>query len=142
MSENNYHVRDFLPEDYAELEFLWNETGMGGKERGDNLDVILNTLKAGGKLLVLLVDEKLVGSSWMTQDGRRMYLHHFSILPGYQGLGLSHMLMNTSLSWMREQGLQIKLELHESNQIARDLYIKYGFTELQGYVVYIIRDLT
>ncbi|MCK5821114.1 MAG: GNAT family N-acetyltransferase [Bacteroidales bacterium] len=141
MAENNYHVRNFSNKDLTELEFLWEETGMGEDERGDNLEVILRTIEAGGKLLVLIVDEKLVGSSWMTQDGRRMYLHHFSILPDYQGLGLSHMLMNTSLEWMREIGLQIKLEVHESNNIARDLYVKYGFHKLDGYWVYIIREL-
>lgn len=115
MAENNYHVRDFCTKDLPDLEFLWKETGMGETERGDNLEVIERTIEGGGKLLVLIVDEKLVGCSWMTQDGRRMYLHHFSILPDFQGLGLSHMLMNTSLEWMREVGLQIKLEDVESS---------------------------
>ncbi|MEA1878690.1 MAG: GNAT family N-acetyltransferase [Bacteroidota bacterium] len=141
MAENNYHVRDFCTKDLPDLEFLWKETGMGEVERGDNLEVIERTIEGGGRLLVLIVDGKLVGSSWMTQDGRRMYLHHFSILPDFQGLGLSHMLMNTSLAWMREVGLQIKLEVHESNKIARDLYVKYGFHELEGYWVYIIREI-
>lgn len=141
MAENNYHVRDFRSEDMPDIEFLWSETGIGEVERGDNLEVIDKTVKGGGKLLVLIVDDKLVGSSWMTHDGRRTYLHHFSILPDFQGLGLSHMLMNTSLAWMRDLGLQIKLEVHESNKIARDLYVKYGFHELEGYVSYIIRDI-
>ena len=92
-------------------------------------------------MLLLVIDGKVVGSSWMTQDGRRMYLHHFSIDPDYQGQGLSHMLMNTSLSWIREIGLQVKLEVHESNEIARDLYLKYGFNELEGYKLYIVRDV-
>lgn len=141
MAENNYHVRDFQDSDIENLEFLWIETGMGSAERADNFNVIKSTLRSGGKLLVLIIDKKLAGSSWMTQDGRRMYWHHFSILPEYQGLGLSHMLMNTSLAWMREVGLQIKLEVHNTNEIARDLYQKYGFKELEGYLTYIIRQV-
>jgi ribosomal protein S18 acetylase RimI-like enzyme len=141
MAENNYQVRDFKASDIKEVLKLWELTGMGGVERGDDLEVIEKTVKNGGRFLVLIIDDKLVGSSWMTQDGRRMYMHHFSILPEYQGMGLSHMLMNTSLSWIREVGLQVKLEVHESNEIARDLYIKYGFAELPGYKVYIIRDI-
>ncbi len=141
MAENNYHVREFKTADFPALEYLWLETGLGEIERGDGLEVIVKTIRAGGLLLVLIVDDKLVGSSWMTQDGRRVYMHHFSILPDYQGLGLSHMLMNTSLDWMRGVGLPIKLEVHESNEVARDLYLKYGFTELNGYRVYMIREL-
>lgn len=137
----NYLVRDFQHGDYDSLQSLWEETGMGGSERGDNLEVIERTIRLGGRLLLLLVDDTVAGSSWMTLDGRRMYLHHFSIRPEFQGLGLSHMLLNTSLSWLREQGYQVKLEVHEQNTIARDLYLKYGFKELEGFRVYMIRDL-
>ena len=141
MAESNYKVCDFTDRDIDDVLNLWDVTSIGGKERGDSLETIQRTLKHGGRMLLLVIDGRVVGSSWMTQDGRRMYLHHFSIHPEYQGQGLSHMLMNTSLSWMREVGLQIKLEVHESNEIARDLYQKYGFNELGGYKLYIVRDI-
>lgn len=141
MAENNYVVRDFRSEDFEQLQALWVLTNVGGAERGDTLEVILRTIKQGGRMLLLIVDNQVAGSSWMTQDGRRMYLHHFSITPEFQGMGLSHMLLNTSLAWIREQGLQTKLEVHEDNRIAADLYLKYGFKELEGYKVYIIRDV-
>lgn len=139
MAENNYHVRDFRSEDFEAVNKLWEKTGMGGEERGDNLEAINRTIDCGGKLIMLIVDDEVVGSSWMTQDGRRVYLHHFSIDPLHRGLGLSHMLINTSLSWVRQTGLQVKLEVHESNAIANELYMKYGFQELDGYKVFIIR---
>lgn len=138
---NNYSVRDFKASDFKAVQKLWEETGMGGPERGDTLQVIEKTIKCGGKLLVLVVDEELAGTSWMTQDGRRLYIHHFSVKPDYQGLGLSHMLMNTSMDWIRKQGLQVKMEVHQKNQRAIDLYKKYGFNELEGYQVYMIREL-
>ncbi len=134
-------IRDFTDADYPELLILWQRTDMGGTERGDNLRVINRTLAMGGRLIVMTGDnKKVIGSSWMTQDGRRMFLHHFAIDPDFQGRGLSHQLMKESMSWMRECGLQIKLEVHRSNDIARSLYLKYGYKELGDDLVYIIRD--
>ena len=49
--------------------------------------------------------------------------------------------MNTSMDWIRKQGLQVKMEVHQKNQRAIDLYKKYGFNELEGYQVYMIREL-
>lgn len=141
MAENNYHVRDFKESDFDAVKQLWEETGMGAAERGDTLEVINRTIQLKGKLLVLIVDDQVAGSSWMTSDGRRIFLHHFSIKPDFQGLGLSHMLLNTSLNWIRDIGMQVKIEVHASNTIATELYQKYGFNELEGYKVYIIRDL-
>ncbi|MDD3688122.1 MAG: GNAT family N-acetyltransferase [Bacteroidales bacterium] len=113
---------------------------MGGAHRGDNLKIISETLKNGGVLFVLLVDEQIVGTSWITNDSRRLYLHHFGIIPAYQGKGLSNILMDTSMQFARESGLQIKLEVHKNNAIARRLYEKYGFKYLGDYDVFIVRE--
>ena len=66
MAESNYQVRDFRDVDVDSIMDLWELTGMGGLDRGDDLKVINMTLKMGGRFLVLFVDEKIVGSSWMT----------------------------------------------------------------------------
>ena len=88
-------IRDYCPDDYSSLMELWDITGMGGKERGDDQEVIEQTIRAGGKLLVMLSPEgKLIGSSWMTHDRRRMYIHHFAVHPSRQGQGLSRRLMD------------------------------------------------
>jgi ribosomal protein S18 acetylase RimI-like enzyme len=41
----------------------------------------------------------------------------------------------------KEIGLQIKLEVHQSNERAINFYKKAGFKRLGDYDVYIIRDL-
>jgi ribosomal protein S18 acetylase RimI-like enzyme len=77
----------------------------------------------------------------MTYDGRRIHLHHFGILPEFQGQGLSKLLMDESLGFIRKKGTQVKLEVHRSNVKAINLYKKTGFTSLGDYDVYIIRDV-
>ena len=135
-------IRDFNPDDYQALIDLWMLTGMGGEERGDNLDIILATIDSGGKLLVM-IDEggKLIGSSWLSNDQRRMFIHHFSIHPDFQGRGLSKPLLERSMDYCRSVGLQVKLEVHKENKRALNLYKNYGFSDLTDYEVLIMRDI-
>jgi len=136
------NVRDYQPGDFPEIEKLWNATGMGGVVRGDDENAIENTLKQGGKLLILeeMITNEIIGTSWMTLDGRRIYLHHFGIKPEHQGKGYSHLLMKASMEFAESTGKQIKLEVHINNKVATELYKKWGFQYLGDYDVYIIRD--
>lgn len=135
-------IREYRPEDYAEVERLWKETGMGSSVRSDDKQVIAKTLKAGGKLFILEVPDtgQVIGTSWLTHDSRRIYLHHFGILPSFQGKGLSKYLLKSSLEFARSTGMQIKIEVHQTNKRAVKLYLKAGFEYLGDYDVYIIRD--
>jgi len=142
-TEKEFYIRDFQEEDYPEVNEIWEMTGMGGKQRGDDLNVINKTLENGAKLLVLLESgtDKIIGTSWMTHDFRRIYLHHFGIHPDYQNQGLGKFLAETSLQFAKEQNMQIKLEVHKDNTTAIHLYKKIGFNYLGDYLVYIIRNV-
>ena len=137
-------IRDYKDSDYPEIANLWQLTDMDNPVRGDNRETIERTLKLGGKLLVLesVSGKKIIGTSWMTYDGRRIMLHHFGILPEYQGKGLSKLLLKESFKFCKEVGAQVKLEAHAQNIKAVSLYTKFGFKHLAGYNVYIIRDIS
>jgi ribosomal protein S18 acetylase RimI-like enzyme len=134
-------VRDFTAADWAAVAEVWRETGMGRPERGDTLATVERTLSAGGRLLLLEADGVVVGTSWLTVDGRRSYLHHFGIRPSHQRRGLGRHLLSATLAAAREIGLQVKLEVHRDNLDAIRLYTQAGFTALGDYDVYIIRAL-
>ncbi len=142
MNGENFKIRDYKPGDFNAVSRLWNDTGMGSPARGDDDKAIERTLSIGGKLLVMDDTEigKLMATSWMSTDGRRLYLHHFGVSPDYQGKGLSMPLLEKSLDFARSTGLQIKLEVQKSNIKAINLYEKYGFGYLGDYNVYIVRD--
>ena len=143
MEHNKIITRDYTSEDYPQLIKLWKETGIGNPERGDNEKVIRNCLKIGGKLLVMIDTEKevLMGSSWMTFDGRRMMLHHFAIKPEYQGKRLGTRLGQECIEYLKKAGYQVKLEVHKENLIAKKLYKKLGFFAFTNYDIFMIRDI-
>lgn len=133
-------IRDYVSPDYPGLLKVWEECGMGGAQRGDDALVIANTLRIGGKLWVMEMDGEIIGSSWVTNDGRRLYLHHFGIRPDWQHKGLSHLLLKPALEMAAARKMQIKLEVHRTNVPAVHLYKKHGFAYLGDYEVYIIRN--
>lgn len=135
-------IRDYFPEDFTALSKIWIECDLGNPARGDNEMVIAKTLSMGGKLFVMefLHNKKLFGCAWITNDGRRLYLHHFGISSDQRGKGYSKALLKYCLDYAKNTGLQIKLEVHKDNDIAVNLYEKGGFSYLGDYKVYIIRD--
>jgi len=140
---SNFIIRDYVPCDYEDVIKLWLDIGLGNSQRGDNAEVIAQTLASGGRLFVLTNknNNEILGTSWLTNDKRRLYLHHFGIKKEYQGKGLSKQLMEASLKFAVDCGLQIKIEVHKENLVALNLYKKYGFKYLGDYDVYIVRNL-
>jgi len=141
--QDNFLIRDFRNKDFDSLVNLWKATGIYGPERKDDKKSIRRCNSFGGKLLVMIdIREKLLmGSSWMTLDGRRLYLHHFCILPDYQGQGLGKMLGYASLEFIKNTGYQTKVEVHKENIPAKKLYEKLGFFSYTNYDIYMKRDV-
>ncbi len=137
-----YIIRDYKREDYPRVLSIWESTGMAEKERDDDEHVIERSLKMGGKFLVLekKSEGEIIGTSWMTYNGRRIYLHHFGILPEFQGKGLGYFLGLASIKFAQEKKCQVKLEVLKSNASAVKLYRKLGFDFLGDCHVLIMRD--
>jgi ribosomal protein S18 acetylase RimI-like enzyme len=140
----DFIVRDYCEGDFKHISELWRQTDMGNPLRGDDAGTIMNSISLGGSFLIL--EEKksgrICGTSWMTFDGRRIHLHHFGILPDFQGRGLANKLLAESMRFAKTMGYQVKLEVESSNLKAINLYKKFGFTRLGDYEVYIIRDIS
>lgn len=137
-------VRPYSKDDFPGIMELWTATGLSRPERGDDEAAVERSIALGGAMLVMCDADtgvNIIGTSWMTFDGRRIHLHHFGITPAYQGRGLSGMLLKESLKYVKEKGYQVKLEVHRTNKAAVKLYKKAGFEYLGDYDIYIVRDI-
>ena len=141
---NGITVRHYSRGDFKGIMGLWTATGLSRPERGDDEAAIERSIALGGAMLVMCDGNEggnIIGTSWMTFDGRRIHLHHFGITPSYQGRGLSQLLVKESLTFVKEKGYQVKLEVHRTNEAAVHLYKKGGFEYIGDYDIYIIRDV-
>ena len=125
---------------YAEIISIWYKTGISNPERADSFDSIQRTLEHGGILLLAYMDAILVGTIWLTNDYRRLYLHHMAVLPEFQKQGIGRSLLQEAIQIADKQGLQAKLEVHSDNAAALNLYRSMGFKVLDGYLVMIRRN--
>jgi ribosomal protein S18 acetylase RimI-like enzyme len=132
--------RDYRPGDFPQIEALWKETGVFRLERGDSPEVILQCNAKGGKFLILEdeINKRIVGTSWLTWDGRRILMQYFALLPTLQGLGYGRKLAIESMAYARNKGASLKLEVHRDNIPAIQLYKNLGFKVLEGYEVYLV----
>jgi ribosomal protein S18 acetylase RimI-like enzyme len=135
-------IRDYRPDDYQQVEKLWKETGIYTVERGDTAGIIQRCNHFGGKFLVMEdpATGSVAGTSWMTWDGRRVFLHHFAIRPSLQGQGHGRSLAIRSLEFARQRGCPVKLEVHRKNTPAVNLYRSLGFEVFEDYDVYMKLD--
>ncbi len=138
---SDFYFRDYQKGDYKDVMNLWVQLNLGRKERGDNESVILQTIKLGGKFILLCSDNEIIGTCWLTTDGRRLFLHHFGIKENFQGQGLAHKLLDEAFKYANDLNLQVKLEVRRTNEKAIDLYKNSGFKYLGDYDVYILRDV-
>lgn len=136
-------IIDYKPEYFLKLNEFWIETGLGGSYRGDTAEIINGTINSGGHLLMMINSEtkEIIGTSWLTNDNRRTYLHHFGIREKYRRQGLARQLLNYSLQIAYNDGFQVKLEVHKDNIAAINLYQQFGFKYLGDYEVLIKREL-
>jgi len=125
---------------YAEIISIWDKTGISNPERADSFDSIQRTLEHGGILLLAYMEAILVGTIWLTNDYRRLYIHHMAVLPEFQKQGIGRSLLQEAIQIADKQGLQAKLEVHSDNAAALNLYRSMGFKVLDGYLVMIRRN--
>lgn len=132
--------RDYQQGDFPEIEKLWKETGVFSPERGDTPDTILRCIDQGGKFLILEdeASRKIIATSWLTWDGRRVLMQYFAVLPAMQGKGYGKQLARESLAFAKSKGAPLKLEVHRLNLPAIKLYRNMGFKIMEGYEVYMV----
>jgi len=133
-------IRDYRPGDFPQIEALWKETGVYRPERGDGPETIQICNDQGGKFLILEDETKntIVGTSWLTWDGRRMFLQYLAVLPSQQSLGYGRKLAVESMKFARARKASLKLEVHRDNIHAIHLYKNLGFKRLEAYEVYLV----
>jgi len=136
-------IRDYKARDYPAIEALWKITGIYTFERGDRGDLIERCNRQGGRFLVMEQKQtgRICGTSWLTWDGRRIFLHHFAIHPDFQGRGLGRRLALESIEFARSLDCPVKLEVHRANNKAVNLYKSLGFEDFEGYEVLMLRNL-
>lgn len=100
------------------------------KEVFENLETYI--LQPDGEIFFCLVNEEVAGTVAMQRvDNTTFELAKLAVDPKFQGLKLSHHLMNACITFAKsKKATKIMLLSNRKLETALNLYIKYGFIEV------------
>jgi putative acetyltransferase len=100
---NDFNLRPMTLDDYAVVYALWQSTPGIGLSVSDEHDAIAAFLERNpGLSAVATSAHGIVGVVLCGHDGRRGYLHHLAVMSQYRKRGIAKMLVEHSLSRLRE----------------------------------------
>jgi ribosomal protein S18 acetylase RimI-like enzyme len=100
-------LRPFALRDFAAVHALWRATEGIGLSGADTRPAIAQFLRRNrGMSLVATAGGTVVGAVLCGHDGRRGYLHHLVVDPGWRGRGLGRGMVAASLKRLAAAGIQ------------------------------------
>lgn len=127
-------TREFVIGDYDGAIALWMaEEGIEVCE-GDSREEIAEYLKRNpGLSRVAEAGGKIVGAVLCGHDGRRAWIYHLAVAPGYRGKGIGKLLIDDCLRGVKQVGLKRAIILVAGdNPAGREFWLRHGWEEIDG----------
>ncbi|UFJ39236.1 GNAT family N-acetyltransferase [Brevibacillus humidisoli] len=102
----------------------------------EEAETIREMKEQGSMYTVAVLDGEVVGVAQLKRGQLNMNAHvadfRIWVGPNYRGLGIGKQLMQYSIDWAEAHGLEkISLDVFSNNQLAVEMYKRYGF-EVEG----------
>lgn len=125
-------TRQFKISDYEAAVELWSRAEGIEIAEGDSREDVERFLTQNPNLSRVVEDDgKLVGVALCGDDGRRGYIYHLAVAPGYQQKGLARRLVRECLEGLRSRGLKRALILVAAdNPGGRAFWERCGWEEV------------
>lgn len=117
-------------DDYDEAVALWNRCDGVGLSEGDDRQSLGRYLDRNPGLSQIARDAsgELVGAVMAGHDGRRGFLHHLAVDPGWRGRGIGRRLVHQCIEGLRGEGIgRCHLMLFRDNEPARRFWERLGW---------------
>lgn len=132
------NIRVMAIADYGQVYGLWRDTpGMGLNTLDDSQAGIEKYLRRNPTTCFVAEDGgALVGAVLAGHDGRRGYIYHTAVLPGYRNQGIARGLVSHAMEALDKEGInKAALVVFKRNEGGNGFWEKLGFTG-RGDLVY------
>jgi putative acetyltransferase len=126
--------RAFVIADYERACALWNEVDGVEICEGDSRDEIAASLARNpGLSRVAEEDGVLAGAVLCGHDGRRGFIYHLAVAPGFRGRGVGKLLLDECVHGLHAAGLHraIILVSHD-NSLGREFWLRNGWETIDA----------
>lgn len=125
------NIRIMTREDYGAVYALWLSCkGMGLNDLDDSEEGISRFLARNpSTCFVAEADNMIVGAIMAGNDGRRGYIYHTAVSPGYRKKGIARELVNAALKALEALGInKAALVVFARNEDGNAFWERLGFT--------------
>lgn len=120
----------FVPDRHGEVLALWRRTPGIVVRKADSEEAIGRYLRRNpGMSFIARCGNTVVGCALAGHDGRRGYLHHVAVDPGFRRQGIGRSLVKACTEALREAGInKIHLDVLVENEEARVWWKNLGWS--------------
>jgi ribosomal protein S18 acetylase RimI-like enzyme len=121
-------IRDFELRDYESVVELWEDAGLIIRP-GDDRDGIELKLQRDADLFLVAVDgDAIIGVVLGAWDGRRGWINHLAVKPGYQRRGIGKLLISELEKRFKKKGAtKVNAQICKENTRSLDFFKAEGY---------------
>ena len=124
-------------DDYAEVRALWEEAGLEIRPGDSRSEVEVKVGRDADLFLVAEEGGKIVGSAMGAWDGRRGWIYHLGVLPGFQRKGVASALVDELEARMTRKGvLKVNAVVYRTNDRSLSFFKKAGYVADERSVIH------
>lgn len=121
-------LRDYQNQDLSAVIDLWTKCGLVRPWNQPESDIALAQETPSSRLIVGLLEERIVGSVLCGLDGHRGWIYYFAVSPDCQGKGFSRPLLSEAENWLKSIGApKVELMVRSSNSEVLSYYHGAGY---------------
>ncbi len=126
-----YRIIEMSLDRYEELIAFWRSNEGLWASDDDDYDNLQQFLQRNpGLSLIVLYEDRIIGSVKCSHDGRRGYIHHLAVKKDFRTHGIGRELVEKCLQNLHNEGInKIRVFVLDSNNTALGFWKKLGFTE-------------
>lgn len=131
------NIRVMVPEDYQKIHTLWTSVpGMGLRSLDDSLEGIARFLRRNpASCFVAEEGGRVAGTILCGHDGRRGYIYHTAVHPGFRRRGVGRGLVDAATDALRAEGImKVALVVFAANAGGNEFWESIGFTRREDLI--------
>ena len=123
-------IRDIIDSDIDSVIALWQAAGVSRPWNNPHVDIAFARRGDQSTILVGLIDERLVASAMIGEDGHRGWAYYVATDPGLHGQGLGRQIMDAAEAWLAARGVwKVQLLVRADNAQAISFYDRLGYKD-------------
>lgn len=121
-------LRKYAAEDRDRVVALWDRCGLLVWYNDPDKDIARWIENPSSEILLGLLDDEIVATICVGNDGHRGRLNYLACAPEHQGKGFASFMVSSAEDWLRDRNVpKVELLIRENNLAVKNFYRRIGY---------------